>query len=243
VPILDATCRIVSLGLGVELWQSRGEGDAPLTREEIEKVKAECKTASFVSLHTSPEHWRWDPKGMADEIALGHALGAETLVLHRESLGLTDPSAHPDLPAIRRLAEVAREAGVMLALENGRDSMWALDLVLDEIGDDPRKTNLGICIDVGHAHISQDAGRQPIRNYLERYRGQLIHLHLHDNWGKADEHLPPGAGSIDWHAVLDAVSRVGYRGPGVLEIHSTGDLIGELAAARDYLLEIEGAGC
>ena len=236
--IIDAVRVVVSLNLGVEMWESRGDGDTKLTKEGIALVKAECEKAPFVSLHSSPRHWRWDPKGLADEIALARTINAKTLVLHKESLGLSDPSAHPDLPAIRRLASKARNAGVMLALENGPDSMWALDLVLDKIGDDPKKTNLGVCIDVGHAHISHDAGRQPIRNYLERYRGQLIHLHLHDNRGEGDDHLPPGEGSIDWRMALELVNRVGYQGPGVLEIHSTGDLIRTIGAARDYLFQI-----
>ncbi|MCD6141767.1 sugar phosphate isomerase/epimerase [Candidatus Bipolaricaulota bacterium] len=231
--VLAAARGITSIGLGVELWRYRGEGDPGIS--DVEELRKVCAEAPFVSLHASSEHWNWDPEGLMDEISLAGALGARTLVLHKESLGLLTPSSRPDIPAIRRLAAAARAVGVMIALENGRDSMWALDLILDSLGDDPRETNLGICIDVGHANISQDAGRQPIINYLERYRGQLIHLHLHDNRNERDDHLPPGAGAIDWRMVLDTLARIDYSGPGVLEIHSGGDLIRVLQRAVDFL--------
>ncbi len=116
--------------------------------------------------------------------------------------------------------------------------MWALDLILDALGDDPEKTNIGICIDLGHAHISQDAGRQPIRNYLERYQGQLVHLHLHDNRDGRDDHLPLGKGSIDWNEALAAIKSVGYRGPAVLEIHSRGDTLAAISQSRGLLFRI-----
>ncbi len=226
------------MGLGVELWENRGEGDSGISRKEIELVKEVCGPAPFVSLHASPSHWNWDPKGLREEILLAQMVGAQTLVLHKESLGLVAPSSRPDLPAIRRLAEAAKKVGVLLALENGRDSMWALDFILDALGDNPGKTNIGICIDLGHAHISQDAGRQPIRNYLERYRGQLVHLHLHDNREGRDDHLPPGEGTIDWDEALAAIERVGYRGPAVLEIHSGGDILSVISQAREFLSRV-----
>ncbi|MCK4245922.1 sugar phosphate isomerase/epimerase, partial [Candidatus Bipolaricaulota bacterium] len=80
----------------------------------------------------------------------------------------------------------------------------------------------GICIDIGHAHLSQDAGRQPIENYLKRYREQLIHLHLHDNSGKQDNHRLLGKGSVDWEKLFDVLEAIRYNGPAVLEIHSEG---------------------
>jgi len=138
-----------------------------------------------------------------------------------------------------RLAAVARKQGVRLVLENTPDTMSALDLALDEIGDDPEKTNLGICIDVGHAYISQDAGREPIRNYIERYRGQLVHLHLHDNFGDNDEHLPIKDGSIDWQNLADTLKAVEYHGPAVLELQSQGNLLATFTDARTYLRSLE----
>ncbi len=217
------------------MWSTRGPDDERLTSDGISELRMVCADAPFISMHVSPTLWQWNPARLRAEIDLAGTLGAVTLVVHRETLGLVDATSRPDIPEIRRLCTRAQGHGVRLALENGFDSMWALDLILDTVGDNPDKTNLGICIDVGHAHISHDAGRQPIRNYLERYRGSLIHLHLHDNGGTTDDHLPPGAGTIDWRAVLETVNRIGYSGPGILEIHTRDDPAHIIATARAYL--------
>jgi sugar phosphate isomerase/epimerase len=109
------------------------------------------------------------------------------------------------------------------ALENVRDSTWALDRALDAIGDEPEKTNVGVCVDVGHALLSSDAGSRPVSGYLERYRDQLVHLHVHDNDGVDDEHLVPGEGLMPWRDLADTLRELGYAGPAVLEVQRSGD--------------------
>ncbi|MCK5585855.1 sugar phosphate isomerase/epimerase, partial [Candidatus Bipolaricaulota bacterium] len=69
---------------------------------------------------------------------------------------------------------------------------------------------------------SNDAGREPVCNYLERYAGQLIHLHLHDNHGELDEHLLPGEGNVDWPRVLGVLEDIGFSGTAVLEAYQEG---------------------
>jgi sugar phosphate isomerase/epimerase len=172
---------------------------------------------------------------LEDEVELCATIGAKSLIVHPGSLGLDGTDPHPDFPGIKRLADLARGLGVRLALENTPNTMAQLDLAIDGIGDDPDKTNLGICIDVGHAFMSQDAGRQPIRNYIDRYRGQLVHLHLHDNFGDNDDHLPISEGCIDWQDTIDRIKAIEYSGPAVLELKTTGDLLGAFTSARDFL--------
>jgi sugar phosphate isomerase/epimerase len=69
--------------------------------------------------------------------------------------------------------------------------------------------------------MSADAGREPVPNYLERYAGQLVHLHFHDNHGEADEHLIPGEGSLDWDRILSTIESIGFNGTAVLEVLHT----------------------
>jgi len=238
--IAEAIEQLIDSGFGVEVWTNRGWEEPWVSPELAQQIKAACAGASHVSVHTRPENWQWNPHGLSDEVELCALIGANALILHPSSLGLDDPfSSRPDFPGIMRLAAVARKQGVRLVLENTPDTMSALDLALDEIGDDPEKTNLGICIDVGHAYISQDAGREPIRNYIERYKGQLVHLHLHDNFGDADEHLPIKDGSIDWQNLADTLKAVEYHGPAVLELQSQGDLLATFTDARTYLRSLE----
>ncbi len=55
-------------------------------------------------------------------------------------------------------------------------------------------SSLRICLDVGHANVN---GYKP-HTIIEKYRDLIAVLHLHDNHGRTDDHLPPGAGNIDW---------------------------------------------
>jgi sugar phosphate isomerase/epimerase len=45
-------------------------------------------------------------------------------------------------------------------------------------------------------------------------------VHVNDNHGDWDAHLPPGAGSIDWPWVIGELRRVHFHGVLVLELSS-----------------------
>jgi len=228
------------LDLGVEVWATRGHGDLPPSPHELEALVDVCSNAPFASVHARGEYWEWNPRGLREEIAFAASIGARVLVIHPGSLGLTEPGARIDRPEIRRLGALAMKRGILFALENTQDSVWALDRLLDELGDDPETTGFGICIDVGHAHISTDLGRHPIRAYLDRYRGPLRHVHLHDTHAEEDRHLVLGKGTIDWPGVFDTLEAVGYGGAAVFEVHDPNDtwsnaLCSSVRVARSFL--------
>jgi sugar phosphate isomerase/epimerase len=205
---------------GVEVWASKALDAPPATDVEIDALATACEDAAFVTVHIRGVYWNWNPTNLRNETDFAHGVGAETLVLHPICLGLLKPEDRLDVPEILRLADYAAARDVRLAVENMPDSMCILDRILDEIGDSPENTNLGICIDTGHAYMSHDAGREPVCNYLERYAGQLVHVHLHDNHGESDEHLVPGEGSIDWPRALRTLDEAGFDGTAVLEVHA-----------------------
>lgn len=78
-------------------------------------------------------------------------------------------------------------------------------------------------LDMGHCNLF---GLSP-SEMIARFAGRLHHVHLHDNDGRADLHLPPGAGTIDWRAVVGALKDSGYDGTITLEVFSRD---------RDYVL-------
>ncbi len=110
----------------------------------------------------------------------------------------------------------ARRRGTKVVLENKQHGRgW--DMVhtsteharaLDEFPE------LGACLDLGHLHTT---GEDPVA-YVTALGERLVHVHLHDNRGARDEHLPLGRGSVDWHEAFAALTGAGYRGRIVLEI-------------------------
>ena len=219
----DAVRSILSIdsSLGVELWASKALDAPAADGSELDALIEASRKAGFVTVHVRGVFWYWDPLKLRREVDFVQSVGGRTLVIHPVCLGLKRPEDRMDVSEVRRIAEYAASRDVRIAVENVRDSIWILDRVLSEVGDDPEETNLGICIDVGHAHLSTDAGREPVCEYLERYADAMVHLHLHDNAGKRDEHLAPGEGTIDWRRALGTLTASGYSGTAVLEIHGS----------------------
>jgi len=221
--VAEACSKVVAAGLGVEVWSQRGRGEPELAGDVLARTRAVCSGSAFTTMHSSYAHWRWDPTALRAQIDLAAAIGAHALILHVGGLGLTKRGSQLRVPLVKRLAEHAASRNVRLWVENSSDGAWALDRILDEMGDDPETTNLGICIDIGHAHISRDIPGDPVLGYLERYRDVLRHLHLHDNDGRADDHRIPGQGTIDWDAVSSWLRSAAISVPAVLELHAEVD--------------------
>ncbi|HAZ27832.1 TPA: hypothetical protein DCY67_04325 [Candidatus Acetothermia bacterium] len=75
-------------------------------------------------------------------------------------------------------------------------------------------SDLGACLDFGHLHT---VGGDPA-GYVTALGERLVHVHLHDNRGERDEHLPLGRGGVAWRRALAVLEGGGYQGHIVLEI-------------------------
>jgi len=78
---------------------------------------------------------------------------------------------------------------------------------------------LNLLLDVGHAHL-EDAGGKKCLRFIEMFPDRLKHLHVSDNFGKEDQHLPIGAGIIDFSKVVKALKGIGYNDTVTLEVFS-----------------------
>ncbi len=105
--------------------------------------------------------------------------------------------------SLLELAEYAAPLGVHLALEN-RYHYQEIPLPdeLDELLTLGCGEEIGYWHDVGHAHVLETMGFCTHEEWLRRFAGQIIGVHLHDVVG-IDDHLPVGMGQVDW----DMVSR------------------------------------
>ncbi len=122
-----------------------------------------------------------------------------------------------DIQAIARLAEDAEERGVTLMVENlGR--FGRLEDLAPIFAAAP---SARLHLDVGHANLARDRG-EPNRapQLLDAFGDRLAHVHVHDNSGYRDEHLPLGAGSVDWPDAVRRVRATGYDGTVTLEVFS-----------------------
>ena len=141
------------------------------------------------------------------------------MVLH---LGQKDDRWSPrslehSLTAIEHLKAFAHPLGVKIVLENLQNEVTSPEHLL-EILNVGHFDSVGICLDVGHAHLAVAENGAGITHAFSLLGPRIVQLHLHDNGGQKDEHLWPGAGTIDWRAVAQHTSFVPPETSGILEI-------------------------
>jgi sugar phosphate isomerase/epimerase len=124
------------------------------------------------------------------------------------------------LTAIEHLKAFAHPLGVRLLLENLQNEITTPDHILEILGVG-HFDRVGVCLDIGHAHLAQPSDSQPnssIDEAFELLKPRIAQLHLHDNHGQKDEHCWPGDGSIDWANVARHIATLPANIPGILEI-------------------------
>ena len=93
----------------------------------------------------------------------------------------------------------------IVAIENTISVKGVIERKLKEIFEE---TDAKITLDIGHYNVKEGHGL-----FLE-YEEKIANIHLHDNRGEYDEHLPLGEGSIDFKAFIPK----NYKGYLTLEL-------------------------
>jgi D-psicose/D-tagatose/L-ribulose 3-epimerase len=187
----------------------------------------------------APEHNPVSPEPATRKAAYEHMKGVvdccatvgSTLLCgpHQVALGVfTGSGPTPDewkrsVDHIRRVAEYAANAGVVLAEEVvNRFELYHLNTLdqairfVDEVG----HPNCRIHLDTFHAHIEEKNPADAIR----RAGGRIAHVHISEN-----DRGVPGTGSVAWDATFDALHDTGYDG--WLTVEAFGNFLPNLAAA------------
>jgi D-psicose/D-tagatose/L-ribulose 3-epimerase len=137
--------------------------------------------------------------------------------------GATDDEWKRSVDHLRRAAEYAAEAGVVLAEEVvNRFELYHVN-TLDQgirLVDEVDHPNCRIHLDTFHAHIEEKSTAAAIR----RAGSRIAHVHISEN-----DRGVPGTGSVAWDATFDALRDIGYDG--WLTVEAFGNFLPNLAAA------------
>ena len=78
---------------------------------------------------------------------------------------------------------------------------------------------IGATWDVGHINMLRQGGytEEDIKKETEKIAKHVKHLHLTDNFGSADSHLPPGYGNVPLKDIQKILGKAGFKGKSVIE--------------------------
>ncbi len=157
------------------------------------------------------------------------------LILHMGSARETADPRKRDaaFSTLEHLILHAHHAGVTICIENTTSEMGDPSYLRTFV-DETRLTGLRFNFDIGHAYLSDFQEDERIDKSFAPLHDLVSSVHLHDNHGEKDEHLPPYDGTIDWPAAIKVLKSAPQGSvPLVLELkEKTGP---EAPTAREQL--------
>lgn len=195
---LEQECEYLkSLGFGVELWPTlKGHNECRYQKRRWLRLR-EATKGMLVSLHSrndGPTLEEWN-----EQIECAEMLGAN-IVTDLPSLCVSDELGIADWGFGSEVVKIADQHKVTLAVETG--SLNAIK----QLGD--KFDSIRYCLDTGVSNLDPQF---TFKNYVDALAERIVHLHLTDNYGRRDDHEPPGLrGGIpreNWDYLLNALSK------------------------------------
>ena len=190
-----------------EIFCGVGDATADLSLRDI------VKYANSLGLGCTMIHCAYDNNKVQyfwDEGEIGDEVCEDYCNQIRKCQGLTDnfvvhlntyssqKESEIGLLRIKKMLDVCKECNVNLCVEN-LCSATEIPYIFKHIKHDKLK----ICFDSGHQHFIT-----PNFDVLGKYSNYVTVLHLHDNHGNADEHMPCGQGTVDWQKVAQGLKLI-----------------------------------
>ena len=126
--------------------------------------------------------------------------------------------------ALKEIVEYGLKNAVTINLENLSETAEDFEHVINNVPD------LGLTLDVGHANLGGAVNKSIA--IIEKFGNLIRHVHLHDNRGgqsKDDDlHLPIGAGTVDFPAIIDSLVSAGYERTMTLEVKPEFQMVGRI---------------
>jgi len=235
-------------GVGPEIYFASAVLDE-LKPHEAERAATTLRDAGISSLtFHAPFHDLWP--GARDEevrrlavrrlkqaISLAPVFKPVGIVIHGGYFGrLFDFRSDEWLESAKRsfseLAEAAEKANTHLFAENVFEEDPSHLLRLRDAVGSPR---LGFCFDPGHAALFSKIS---LHRWAYAFGENILQMHVHDNRGQRDDHLPVGEGTLNYRGALLAALDAGARPILTMEPHRKEHFPRFLSGLREILSSI-----
>ncbi len=212
-------------------------------------IKKELKKNN-IEVHQIHGPWQYPPNDASEDdraerfgkmtkaMVMAKHLGAKYMAVHPlMPFGANSAEKPEEVYSINKkyyeaLAKVGSGLGVVVCLENMPFTDFPLSgcaeiLKLVKAVDSPY---LKMCFDVGHSNIMGE----PLYETLALIKDDLRIVHIHDNDGEKDLHLPPYEGNIDWMTFSEGLYDIGFDG--VLSLETEADKYGSSSEENEIKL-------
>lgn len=169
-------------------WIDFGSGYEPVRRGWIEEAKISIDAAKSLDIKKINFHF----------YSIG--LTRHYKPYHKEILKTI-------ITSLKEVVKYANSKGIAVMLENSPTKRPVVGIKEYKfiINNVPK---LKVHLDIGHAFIENSISC--IKDYLLTFKDKLEHIHIHDNHGEEDEHLPLGKGNIDFEQVAKWLKQINY---------------------------------
>lgn len=194
----ELECQLLkSLGFGIELWPNiKGYDECRYERRNWPRLAeaTEDMVVSMRSRNDGPTLEQW-----TEQIECAKLLRAN-IVTDLQNFGIPDGKDLDGCDFAAKVVNMAQNNEVKLCLETGNLAR------LKQVGE--KFDYIWYCLDTGWANL--DTGFT-FKQYVDDLAHRVAHLHLTDNYGRADDHEPPGVrGGIpqeNWDYLLNALNK------------------------------------
>ena len=182
-----------------------------------------CHLPTFVSTADLTESIRYASRfEVLHSLEAAHVLRAEKIVLHPSIISGLGPyvielALEYARESLDMIIAKAAELDLVLCLENMFPRYRSFIEAADFTSVLKAYPDLKIPLDVGHANIGNPGGKR-IFEFIGTHGDRIGHLHVSDNRGRTDDHLPIGDGNINWRDVTQALRACRYDDTVTLEV-------------------------
>lgn len=163
---------------------------------------------------------------MANSLEVAGELGVLKIVVHPSYIGglgalMPETAMGYALDALAFIVEKSAQLDLRLCLENMFFTKFPLFVEPEDMAPFLEQfEDLELTLDIGHAHIKR-SNRDRTMAFINQYSHRIGHLHISDNGGNGDEHLPVGEGTIPFSQVMAAIKSIRYDDTLTLEVFTT----------------------
>lgn len=250
-PVAEEMADIAALGFDyLELTMDPPRAHYSIIRHQLDSIVSAlnaysldiiCHLPTFVSTADLTDSLREASlQEMFHSLEVAAELGSKKVVLHPGHIGglgvyVKEAALALAYDSLASIIGRAQTLGLCVCLENMFPRCRAYFQPADFVEILQEFPDLKLTLDTGHANIGSPGGRR-ILEFVEKFGHRIGHLHISDNYGERDDHIPVGAGTIDFLKIVKALKKCGYDDSATLEIFTEDRRL--LKKSRDRFDEI-----